>query len=59
VLGYSAEDVGKLLGKQAGAVRALQFRALGALARLLQSADDAQNTLNDRPRHSRGQGKGE
>lgn len=35
VLGYSAEDVGQLLGKQAGAVRALQFRALASLARLL------------------------
>lgn len=59
VLGYSVEDVGKLLGKQAGAVRALQFRALGALARLLQSADEAQNTLSDRLRHARRQGKGE
>lgn len=37
VLGYSAEDVGELLGKQPGAVRALQFRALGALARLLET----------------------
>jgi RNA polymerase sigma-70 factor, ECF subfamily len=33
VLGYSAEEVGELLGKQAGAVRALQFRALSSLAR--------------------------
>jgi RNA polymerase sigma-70 factor, ECF subfamily len=35
VLSYSAEEVGVLLGKQAGAVRALQFRALAALARRL------------------------
>jgi RNA polymerase sigma-70 factor (ECF subfamily) len=35
VLGYSAEEVGVLLGKQAGAVRALQFRALASLARRL------------------------
>ena len=35
VLGYSAEEVGELLGKQAGAVRALQFRALASLARRL------------------------
>lgn len=35
ILGYSAEDVGKLLDKQPGAVRALQFRALNTLARLL------------------------
>lgn len=38
VLGYSAEDVGQLLGKQPGAVRALQFRALASLARYLELA---------------------
>lgn len=38
VLGYSAEDVGQLLGKQPGAVRALQFRALASLARFLEGA---------------------
>lgn len=42
VLGYSAEEVGALLGKQAGAVRALQFRALATLARLLRNADPSQ-----------------
>ncbi|HET9109773.1 MAG TPA: sigma-70 family RNA polymerase sigma factor [Ktedonobacterales bacterium] len=41
VLGYSAEDVGQLLGKQAGAIRALQFRALASLARLLQHSEPA------------------
>ncbi len=35
VLGYSAEDVGALLDKQPGAVRALQFRALASLARVM------------------------
>ena len=35
VLGYSAEEVGQLMGKQPGTVRALQFRALSSLARLL------------------------
>jgi RNA polymerase sigma-70 factor (ECF subfamily) len=39
VLGYSAEDVGELLGKQAGAVRALQFRALSSLAQRLSAKD--------------------
>ncbi|HZC06324.1 MAG TPA: sigma-70 family RNA polymerase sigma factor [Ktedonobacterales bacterium] len=39
VLGYSAEDVAQLLGKQPGAVRALQFRALASLARYLPSSD--------------------
>ncbi len=33
--GYSAEQVGEMLGKDSGAVRALQFRALNALQRLL------------------------
>lgn len=35
ILGYSADDVGALLDKQPGAVRALQFRALASLARIL------------------------
>lgn len=39
VLGYSAEDVAQLLGKQPGAIRALQFRALASLARFLKIAD--------------------
>lgn len=41
VLGYSAEEVGQLMGKQAGTVRALQFRALASLARLLGAAPSA------------------
>ena len=59
VLGYSAEDVGRLLGKQAGAVRALQFRALGALARLLERADDVPDTLNAHVRRPLRRGKEE
>jgi RNA polymerase sigma-70 factor (ECF subfamily) len=39
VLGYSAEEVGELLEKQAGAVRALQFRALATLAHRLNPHD--------------------
>jgi RNA polymerase sigma-70 factor, ECF subfamily len=35
VLGYSADEVGQLLGKQAGAIRAVQLRALASLASLL------------------------
>lgn len=35
VLGYETEDVARLLGRQPGAVRALQFRALTTLARRL------------------------
>jgi RNA polymerase sigma-70 factor, ECF subfamily len=35
LLGYSAIEVGRLLEKRPGAIRALQFRALTSLARLL------------------------
>jgi len=51
VLGYSAEEVGALLGKQAGAVRALQFRALAALARRLsaQRSDPSDMPPRNRP----------
>jgi DNA-directed RNA polymerase specialized sigma24 family protein len=35
LLGYSTEEVASMLGRQAGAIRALQFRALSALARQL------------------------
>jgi RNA polymerase sigma-70 factor (ECF subfamily) len=35
VLDYSAEEVGEMLGRQAGTIRAVQFRALASLARLL------------------------
>jgi len=35
VLGYSSEEVGQLLGKQAGAIRAVQLRGLTSLASLL------------------------
>jgi RNA polymerase sigma-70 factor (ECF subfamily) len=35
LLGYSTEEVARLLGKRTGAIRALRFRALAALARLL------------------------
>lgn len=45
VLGYGAEEVGRLLGKRPGAIRALQFRALAALARQLElSGGEAPNT---------------
>ncbi len=33
--GRSVEDLGQALGKQPGAIRALQFRALGVLAKQL------------------------
>jgi RNA polymerase sigma-70 factor (ECF subfamily) len=42
VLGYSTEDVARLLEKQPNAIRALQFRALTSLARFLNSTDRPQ-----------------
>ena len=41
VLGYSTEDVARMLEKQPNAIRALQFRALASLARHLGTAPDA------------------
>lgn len=51
VLGYSSEDVARLLDKQPGAIRALQFRALSSLARymaMVGSASDAAGTRSRR-----------
>lgn len=39
LLGYSTEDVARLLEKQPNAIRALQFRALASLARFLNIAE--------------------
>jgi RNA polymerase sigma-70 factor (ECF subfamily) len=38
VLGYSTEDVARLMDKQPGTIRALQFRALASLARRLEDS---------------------
>ena len=40
LLGYSTEDVARLLERQPNAIRALQFRGLASLARLLKIGDD-------------------
>jgi len=39
LLGYSTEEVGEFLHKRPGSIRALQFRALASLARLLDRAE--------------------
>ncbi len=63
VLGYSAEDVAQLLGKQAGAIRALQFRALASLARLLRLSEptpmDSTSSLARQTQSARRARKGE
>ncbi len=51
VLDYSAEEVGQLLGKQAGAIRALQFRALASLARMLTPAASDASTRRGSSTH--------
>lgn len=47
VLDYSAEEVGQLLGKKAGAIRVQQFRALTALARLLGTEHSASTKVTE------------
>lgn len=58
VLGYSAEDVGQLMGKQAGTVRALQFRALASLARLLREPPATKRRTDDQQEGSTGHAAG-
>jgi RNA polymerase sigma-70 factor (ECF subfamily) len=53
VLGYPTEDVARLLDKQPGTIRALQFRALAALARRL---EDRQSRAMPVPRGPRRRG---
>lgn len=50
VLGYSSEDVARLLDKQPGAIRALQFRALSSLARYMTMAEPSDDTAATRRR---------
>ena len=63
VLDYSADDVAQLLGKQAGAIRALQFRALASLARLLSAnasaSEHASGSMAQPARFGRRPRKGE
>ncbi len=47
VLGYPTEDVARLMEKQPGTIRALQFRALNSLARHLGLNDDKSSPVRD------------
>jgi RNA polymerase sigma-70 factor (ECF subfamily) len=47
VLGYTTDEVARLLGKRTGTIRALQFRALTSLARLLDQARDAEGSASE------------
>lgn len=52
VLGYSTDEVAHLLEKRPGTIRALQFRALASLARLLGEATGARSNAAARERGS-------
>jgi RNA polymerase sigma-70 factor (ECF subfamily) len=61
LLGYSTEEVGELLRKQPGTIRALQFRALASLTRLLGQTvegDGGHNPSVTTSRRRRGDGSG-
>jgi RNA polymerase sigma-70 factor (ECF subfamily) len=45
ILEYDAETVGRMIGKKANAVRALQFRALQALKRILSKKGDVRHEI--------------
>ncbi len=53
VLGHSTDEVARLLGKRWGAIRALQFRALASLARVLNWPRDAASGAGADPRGCR------
>jgi RNA polymerase sigma-70 factor, ECF subfamily len=53
VLGYTTDEVARLLGKRTGTIRALQFRALASLARLLDLPRDAHASAGTEPRAPR------
>jgi RNA polymerase sigma-70 factor (ECF subfamily) len=52
VLGYSTEEVADLMARRPGTIRALQFRALASLARLLNAGDETEKP--ERRRHHAG-----
>lgn len=58
VLGYSTDDVARLLDKQPNAIRALQFRALASLARHLNNHDEITDYREDGHTPSRKGGEG-
>lgn len=54
ILGYDVETVGRMLGKNGNAIKALQFRALQSLHRLLQKNQPSRQAL---PSHMQRQGE--
>lgn len=58
VLGYSTDEVARLLDRQPNAIRALQFRALASLARHLNTYDEITDYRGNSHAPSRKGGKG-
>ncbi|HEU5370021.1 MAG TPA: sigma-70 family RNA polymerase sigma factor [Ktedonobacterales bacterium] len=54
ILGYDVETVGHMLGKKGNAIKALQFRALQSLHRLLQMQRSSRTALPSRVRRQGG-----
>lgn len=54
ILGYDVETVGHMLGKKGNAIKALQFRALQSLHRLLRMKHSSHPTLPSHPRRQGG-----
>jgi RNA polymerase sigma-70 factor (ECF subfamily) len=54
ILGYDVETVGRMLGKKGNAIKALQFRALQSLHRLLQMQNAPRQVLPSRVRRQGG-----
>lgn len=51
ILGYDVTTVAQMVGKKANAVKALQFRALNSLRRLLQKRNPAEEMLHHHNQH--------
>jgi len=54
ILGYDVATVARMLGKTANAVKALQFRALGSLQRVLAKQDGSEQASHLQTRHRGG-----
>jgi RNA polymerase sigma-70 factor, ECF subfamily len=54
ILGYDVATVAQMVGKKANAVKALQFRALNSLQRLLQKQDQSEEKIHHHVQHQEG-----
>jgi len=54
ILGYDVTTVAQMVGKKANAVKALQFRALNSLRRLLQKRNPSEEMFSPHFQHQEG-----